>query len=131
MREAMLRDVILQIPLTALITPVVLIFFVPTFIVVIKKHSHKIAIVSTNVGGFLVVLVLTSSYFVNFGAQFFRIGMFFAGLFQFFLETGIYFAALFWLFLLIWSFVDPQKSAIVSTVSKSVESSSEKNAGSN
>ena len=125
MTQGLIKDAILQTPLIVLTTSVVLIFFIPTFIAVMKNHSRKAVIVLTNVGGFLVLLVFTCSFFVNFGAQFFRIGLFFATLAQFFIETGIYFIALFWLSLLIWSFVDLQKSATASTISKSAKSNDE------
>ena len=131
MTQGMIRDAVLQTPLFVLIASVVLIFFIPTLIAVMKNHSHKAVIVSTSVGGFFVALVFTCSLFIDFGAQFFRIGLLFVALTQFFFETGIYFIALFWLSLLIWSITDLQKSTTASAISKNAKSNDEKSTRSN
>ena len=108
----------------ALYTFVVLIFYVPIFIALMKKHSHRIAILSINfVGGIALwhtiagwMALKESNTLVEINIRMFLL-----------VAAG---AAICWLVSLIWCFVDPKKSKTISAVSDSGETDDEKNAGS-
>lgn len=109
-----------DIPQIALYTFVVLIFYVPIFIALMNKHSHRVAILSTNfVGGIALwhtiagwMALKESSTFVEINIRIFLL-----------VAAG---AAICWLVSLIWCFVDPRKSKTKSAVSESAEVGDEK-----
>ena len=110
-----------DIPQIALYTFVVLIFYVPIFIALKNKHSHRIAILLTNfVGGIALwhtiagwMALTQSSTFVEINIRMFLL-----------VAAG---AAICWLVSLAWCFMDPQKSKTNSAAYESTESDDEKN----
>lgn len=113
---------ILQI---ALYTFVVLIFYVPIFIALQKKHSQRIAILVTNFVGGIALWHAIAGWMAlqeSFTLVEINIRMFL------FVAAG---AAICWLVSLIWCFVDPQKSKNISAASDSAQTDDEKNMRSN
>ena len=112
-------------PQIALYTFVVLIFYVPIFIALQKKHSQRIAIFVTNFVGGIALWHTIAGWMAlkeSFTLVEINIRMFLL------VAAG---AAICWLVSLIWCFVDPKKSKKASAVSDSSKTDDEKNTGSN